>query len=35
LGYNTVYWYRDGLDAWEAAKLPVAAAHPEPFELAP
>ena len=35
LGYSAVYWYRDGLDAWEAAKLPVAAAHPEPFELAP
>ncbi|SDU90469.1 PQQ-dependent catabolism-associated CXXCW motif protein [Pseudomonas mucidolens] len=32
LGYTSVYWYRDGLDAWEAAKLPVMAATPEPFE---
>lgn len=32
LGYTSVYWYRDGLDAWEAAKLPVTAAAPEPFE---
>ncbi|MGC6373935.1 PQQ-dependent catabolism-associated CXXCW motif protein [Pseudomonas sp. K2I15] len=32
LGYTSVYWYRDGLDAWEAAKLPVAPAQPEPFQ---
>ncbi|WP_248731852.1 PQQ-dependent catabolism-associated CXXCW motif protein [Pseudomonas sp. MWU13-2517] len=32
LGYTSVYWYRDGLDAWEAAKLPVATAQPEPFQ---
>ena len=32
LGYTSVYWYRDGLDAWEAAKLPVSVAQPEPFE---
>lgn len=32
LGYTSVYWYRDGLDAWEAANLPVMAATPEPFE---
>lgn len=32
LGYTSVYWYRDGLDAWEAAKLPVMAATPEPFQ---
>lgn len=32
LGYTSVYWYRDGLDAWEAANLPVTAAAPEPFE---
>jgi PQQ-dependent catabolism-associated CXXCW motif protein len=27
-GYTHVYWYRDGIDAWEAAKLPVAKADP-------
>ena len=32
LGYTSVYWYRDGLDAWEAAKLPVTVAQPEPFQ---
>jgi len=32
LGYTSVYWYRDGLDAWEAASLPVAPAQPEPFQ---
>ncbi|MBM9484973.1 PQQ-dependent catabolism-associated CXXCW motif protein [Pseudomonas sp. ICBG1301] len=32
LGYTSVYWYRDGLDAWEAANLPVATAQPEPFQ---
>ena len=32
LGYTSVYWYRDGVDAWEAANLPVTAATPEPFE---
>ncbi|MBK5551091.1 MULTISPECIES: PQQ-dependent catabolism-associated CXXCW motif protein [unclassified Pseudomonas] len=31
MGYKSVYWYRDGLDAWQAANLPVAAAQPEPF----
>lgn len=31
MGYKDVYWYRDGLDAWEAANLPVEAARPEPF----
>lgn len=31
LGYTQVYWYRDGLDAWEAAHLPLAPAQPEPF----
>lgn len=31
LGYKTLYWYRDGLDAWLAASLPVAPAQPEPF----
>ncbi|MBC3372686.1 PQQ-dependent catabolism-associated CXXCW motif protein [Pseudomonas sp. SWRI92] len=31
MGYKQVYWYRDGLDAWEAANLPLQAARPEPF----
>ncbi|WP_339544271.1 PQQ-dependent catabolism-associated CXXCW motif protein [Pseudomonas sp. RA_35y_Pfl2_P32] len=31
LGYQSVYWYRDGLDAWLAANLPVTLAQPEPF----
>ncbi|WP_077045638.1 PQQ-dependent catabolism-associated CXXCW motif protein [Pseudomonas sp. KK4] len=31
LGYKTLYWYRDGLDAWQAANLPVTPAQPEPF----
>jgi PQQ-dependent catabolism-associated CXXCW motif protein len=31
MGYKTLYWYRDGLDAWQAANLPVEPARPEPF----
>jgi PQQ-dependent catabolism-associated CXXCW motif protein len=31
MGYKTLYWYRDGLDAWQAANLPVVPAQPEPF----
>jgi PQQ-dependent catabolism-associated CXXCW motif protein len=31
MGYKTLYWYRDGLDAWQAANLPVTQAKPEPF----
>lgn len=31
LGYTQLYWYRDGLDAWESAGLPVVAATPEAF----
>ncbi len=31
LGYSRLYWYRDGLDAWENAGLPVVAATPEAF----
>ncbi|WP_433735754.1 PQQ-dependent catabolism-associated CXXCW motif protein [Pseudomonas putida] len=31
LGYKSLYWYRDGLDAWQAANLPVMPALPEPF----
>ncbi len=27
-GYTRVYWYRDGTDGWEAAKLPLAVAEP-------
>jgi PQQ-dependent catabolism-associated CXXCW motif protein len=29
-GYTRVYWYRDGTDGWEAAKLPLAPAAPVP-----
>lgn len=31
MGYKNLYWYRDGLDAWQAANLPVTPAQPEPF----
>lgn len=31
LGYTRLYWYRDGIDAWEAAGLPLSAATPEVF----
>ncbi|WP_420793853.1 PQQ-dependent catabolism-associated CXXCW motif protein [Pseudomonas fontis] len=31
LGYTRLYWYRDGLDAWEGAGLPVTLATPETF----
>jgi PQQ-dependent catabolism-associated CXXCW motif protein len=27
-GYKRVYWFRDGTDGWEAAKLPLAKATP-------
>jgi len=29
-GYRRVYWYRDGIDSWEAAQLPMAEASPAP-----
>jgi PQQ-dependent catabolism-associated CXXCW motif protein len=29
-GYTRVYWYPDGTDGWEAAKLPLAEAEPVP-----
>jgi PQQ-dependent catabolism-associated CXXCW motif protein len=29
-GYTTVYWYRDGTDGWDEAKLPTAVAEPAP-----
>ncbi len=31
LGYTRLYWYRDGIDAWQQAGLPVQAATPEPL----
>lgn len=31
LGYNNLYWLRDGIDGWEQAKLPLAPAQPVPF----
>ena len=27
-GYTQIYWYRDGTDGWEAAKLPMQSAEP-------
>jgi PQQ-dependent catabolism-associated CXXCW motif protein len=27
-GYRRIYWYRDGTDGWQAAKLPLAVAKP-------
>ena len=29
-GYTHLYWYRDGIDGWEAAKLPTEKAEPVP-----
>ena len=29
-GYTHLYWYRDGIDGWEAAKLPTENAEPVP-----
>jgi PQQ-dependent catabolism-associated CXXCW motif protein len=29
-GFRPVYWYRDGTDGWEAAKLPMAEVEPVP-----
>lgn len=31
MGYTRLYWYRDGIDAWEQAGLPLV--HAEPAEL--
>jgi len=31
LGYRKLYWYRDGVDAWEQAGLPLVPATPAPF----
>lgn len=31
LGYTNLYWYRDGLDAWQQADLPLQAAQPAAF----
>lgn len=31
LGYTSVYWYRDGVDAWQAAGLPLQTASPVPL----
>lgn len=32
LGYTDIYWYRDGVDAWEQAGLPLQPARPVPLE---
>lgn len=31
LGYTQLYWYRDGVDGWEQAGLPLHPATPEPL----
>lgn len=31
LGYRNLYWYRDGIDAWEQAGLPLDPAQPLPM----
>lgn len=31
LGYNNLYWLRDGTDGWEQAGLPLERAQPAPF----
>ncbi len=31
LGYTNLYWYRDGIDAWEQAGLPLQPARPAPL----
>lgn len=31
MGYTNLYWYRDGVDAWEQAGLPLQPATPEPL----
>ncbi|MGE4408164.1 PQQ-dependent catabolism-associated CXXCW motif protein [Pseudomonas sp.] len=31
LGYTKLYWYRDGVDGWEQAGLPLNPATPEPL----
>jgi PQQ-dependent catabolism-associated CXXCW motif protein len=31
LGYTRLYWYRDGIDAWEQAGLPLQDAQPQPY----
>nr|WP_239685012.1 PQQ-dependent catabolism-associated CXXCW motif protein [Ventosimonas gracilis] len=31
LGYLRLYWYRDGVDAWQQAGLPLVPATPAPF----
>jgi len=31
LGYRNLYWYRDGIDAWQQAGLPLQAAEPVAF----
>ncbi|TBU99816.1 PQQ-dependent catabolism-associated CXXCW motif protein [Stutzerimonas kirkiae] len=31
MGYTQLYWYRDGIDGWQQAGLPLHEATPEPF----
>lgn len=32
LGYNNLYWLRDGIDGWEQAGLPLELAQPAPVQ---
>ncbi|WP_277052908.1 PQQ-dependent catabolism-associated CXXCW motif protein [Zestomonas thermotolerans] len=34
LGYTSLYWYRDGIDAWEQAGLPLHPATPQELSVA-
>lgn len=31
-GYTRVYWYKDGIDGWKEAGLPLVSSEPLPFE---
>ncbi|OUD14030.1 rhodanese-like domain-containing protein [Thioflexithrix psekupsensis] len=33
LGYEQVYWYRDGIEGWIDAGLPTVLAHPVPLKI--
>lgn len=32
-GYTRVYWYKEGIDGWKEAGLPLVASEPQSFEL--
>jgi len=33
LGYTQIYWYKEGVDGWQAAGLPVKEVHPVPLTV--